>query len=50
MTWGRRSTGLEEAGEQRDAWLAWLDVDPMLDRLRDEPRFLAVRDRVMGAP
>ncbi len=39
---------LEEAGEQRDAWLAWLDVDPMLDRLRGEPRFLAVRDRVMG--
>jgi DNA-binding winged helix-turn-helix (wHTH) protein/tetratricopeptide (TPR) repeat protein len=42
-------TCLEEAGEQRDAWLAWLDVDPMLDRLRAEPRFLAVRNRVMGA-
>ena len=40
---------LEEAGEQRDAWLAWLDVDPMLDRLRSEPRFQAVRARVMGA-
>ena len=42
-------TCLEEAGEQRDAWLAWLDVDPMLDRLRSEPRFQAVRARVMGA-
>jgi serine/threonine-protein kinase len=41
-------TCLEEAGEQRDAWLAWLDVDPMLDRLRGHPRFIAVRNRVMG--
>jgi TolB-like protein/Flp pilus assembly protein TadD len=39
---------LEEASEQRDAWLTWLDVDPMLDRLRAEPRFQAVRDRVMA--
>jgi hypothetical protein len=40
---------LEEAGEQHDAWLAWLDVDPMLEGLRAEPRFKAVRDRIMGA-
>jgi serine/threonine-protein kinase len=39
---------LEEAGEQHDAWLTWLDVDPMLVRIRTEPRFVAVRDRVMG--
>lgn len=41
-------TSLEEAGEQCDAWLAWLDVDPMLDRLRAEPRFEAIRTRVFG--
>ena len=40
---------LEDALEQRDAWLTWLDVDPMLDRLRAEPRFVAIRNRVMGA-
>jgi tetratricopeptide (TPR) repeat protein len=40
---------LEEAGEQRDAWLAWLDVDPMLDPLRGEPRFEKVSRRVLGA-
>lgn len=38
---------LEEAADPRDAWLVWIDVDPMLDRLRDEPRFAAVRARVM---
>jgi DNA-binding winged helix-turn-helix (wHTH) protein/tetratricopeptide (TPR) repeat protein len=38
---------LEEAIGPRDAWLVWIDVDPMLDPLRDEPRFAAVRARVM---
>jgi TolB-like protein/Flp pilus assembly protein TadD len=40
---------LEEATVPRDAWLAWIDVDPMLDGLRGEPRFSAVRARVMGS-
>mgnify|MGYP003391715788 FL=1 len=39
---------LEEAGEQCDAWLTWLEVDPMLDRLRGEARFEAIRARVFG--
>jgi serine/threonine-protein kinase len=39
---------LEEACDQRDAWLTWLDVDPMLRGIRNQPRFVAVRARVMG--
>lgn len=39
---------LEAATGPRDAWLVWIDVDPMLDGLRGEPRFAAVRARVMG--
>jgi TolB-like protein/Flp pilus assembly protein TadD len=38
---------LEEAIGPRDAWLVWIDVDPMLDGMRGEPRFAAVRARVM---
>ena len=47
---GDRETALrclEEAILPRDAWLVWIDVDPMLDGLRGEPRFAAVRARVM---
>ena len=31
-----------------NAWLTWLEVDPMLDRLRGEARFEAIRARVFG--
>jgi TolB-like protein/Flp pilus assembly protein TadD len=41
---------LEDAIGPRDAWLVWIDVDPMLDGLRDDPRFASVRARVMGGP
>jgi len=47
---GDRETALrclEEAILPRDAWLVWIDVDPMLDGLRGEPRYAAVRARVM---
>jgi serine/threonine protein kinase/tetratricopeptide (TPR) repeat protein len=30
---------LEKAYRDRDTWLAWCKVDPMLDSLRDDPRF-----------
>jgi tetratricopeptide (TPR) repeat protein len=33
---------LEKAFEERTCWLVWLGVDPMFDRLRDEPRFQAI--------
>jgi tetratricopeptide (TPR) repeat protein len=47
---GDRETALrclEEAALPRDSWLVWIDVDPMLDGLRGDPRFAAVRARVM---
>lgn len=39
----------EEALEVRAADLAWLGVRPVLDELRGEPRFRAIREKV-GAP
>jgi tetratricopeptide (TPR) repeat protein len=40
---------LERAYEERSAWLVWINCDPRLDWLRDDPRFRAVL-RKMGMP
>jgi TolB-like protein/Flp pilus assembly protein TadD len=39
---------LEAATEERDPWLVWLRVDPMLDGLRRHRRFAALVRRVFG--
>jgi hypothetical protein len=41
---------LEAATSERDPWLMWLNVDPMLDGLRGHRRFQALARRVYGAP
>ena len=35
-----------EAYEERDDWIAWIKVDPMIDGLRADPRFAALLKRV----
>jgi predicted Zn-dependent protease len=40
---------LEAATEERDPWLVWLKVDPMLDELRGHRRFDSLVRRVFGA-
>ena len=45
----RALAALEAAAQDRDPWLVWLEVDPMLDCLRNEPRLAALRRRVSGA-
>jgi len=37
---------LEEAYEMRTVDLAWIEVRPVFDSLRSEPRFISLRDRV----
>jgi len=37
---------LERAYEQRDQWLVWLKVDPMIDDLREDSRFADLLRRV----
>ena len=37
---------LERAGEERDPWLVWLKVDPMLEPLRTHPRLRRLLARV----
>jgi hypothetical protein len=37
---------LEAASEERDPWLVWLMVDPMLDPVRGHPRFVHLERRV----
>jgi Flp pilus assembly protein TadD len=43
-------TDLEACIETRDPWLVWAGIDPMLESLRGEPRFVAVLRGVFGAP
>jgi DNA-binding winged helix-turn-helix (wHTH) protein/tetratricopeptide (TPR) repeat protein len=45
----RALADIERALEEQDPWLVWMVADPMLEELRREPRFEAVRQRVFGA-
>jgi hypothetical protein len=48
--YGEAIEWLGRACEERDAWLIWLKVDPVLDRLRADPRFTDLVRRVGLAP
>jgi Flp pilus assembly protein TadD len=37
---------LQRAYRERSSWVTYLDVDPRLDRLRADSRFIGLRDRV----
>jgi serine/threonine-protein kinase len=37
---------LEEAYEERDVWMAWLNIDGTFDSLRSEPKFIALLEKV----
>ncbi|HPI72578.1 MAG TPA: protein kinase [bacterium] len=39
---------LEKAADERAYLLSYLKVDPFMDRLREEKRFQAVREKIMG--
>jgi hypothetical protein len=39
-------TWLDRAYEQRRGWLAYLNVEPMLDGLRADPRFRRLQERM----
>jgi serine/threonine-protein kinase len=41
---------LAEAYEERDYWMVWLGVEPALDRLRNDPRFVALLELVNLSP
>jgi serine/threonine-protein kinase len=40
----------EKAYDERRGWLAYLTVNPLLDPVRDEPRFAALVARMRGSP
>jgi Flp pilus assembly protein TadD len=46
----RALTWLERAYEERDGWVTFANVDPMMDPLRDEPRFKAIVVRMGLSP
>jgi tetratricopeptide (TPR) repeat protein len=46
----RALAALERGLAERDPWMVWIDVDPMLDLLREHARFRAIVDGVRAAP
>ena len=38
-------SSLEQAFEEREAWLVWMGVEPSFDNLRGEPRFIRLLER-----
>jgi len=46
----RALTWLERAYDERDGWVTFANVDPMMDPLRDEPRFRAIVAKMGLAP
>jgi serine/threonine protein kinase/Tfp pilus assembly protein PilF len=38
-------SSLEQALEEREAWLVWMGVEPSFDNLRSEPRFVRLLER-----